>query len=127
MKLVRNVKSSRTLSRFTFDVSRLAIQLTNNKQTNTTLFKFMTGKPLWVHILTALGIIVLLIVVFLQSLHWITRHDKTLTIPAVTGKPYAEARKILESKGFEVELQDSIYNDTAKPLSVLRQFPDAEA
>ena len=87
----------------------------------------MTGKPLWVHILAALGLIVLLIVVFLQSLHWITRHDKTLTIPAVTGKSYAEARKILESKGFEVELQDSIYNDTAKPLSVLRQFPDAEA
>jgi beta-lactam-binding protein with PASTA domain len=87
----------------------------------------MTGKPLWVHILAALGIVILLIVVFLQSLHWITRHDKTLTIPAVTGKSFADAKKALESKGFEVELQDSIYNDTAKPLSVLRQFPDAEA
>ncbi|THU40730.1 PASTA domain-containing protein [Niastella caeni] len=87
----------------------------------------MTGKPLWVHILTGIGIVILLVVVFLQSLHLITRHDKTLTIPAVTGKSFAEARQILESKGFEVELQDSIYNDTAKPLSVLRQFPDAEA
>jgi eukaryotic-like serine/threonine-protein kinase len=87
----------------------------------------MTGKPLWVHILTGIGIFILLIVVFLQSLHWITRHDKTLTIPAVTGKSFAEAKQILESKGFDVELQDSIYNDTAKPLSVLRQFPDAEA
>ena len=87
----------------------------------------MTGKPLWVHILTGLGIVILLIVVFLQSLHFITRHDKTLTIPAVTGKSFADARKILESKGFEVELQDSMYNDTAKPLSVLRQFPEAEA
>jgi beta-lactam-binding protein with PASTA domain len=87
----------------------------------------MTGKPLWVHLLAGLVIIFLLIVMFLQSLHWITRHDKTLTIPAVTGKSYAEAKKLLESKGFEVELQDSIYNDTAKPLSVLRQFPDAEA
>jgi len=87
----------------------------------------MTGKPLWVHILTGIGLVVLLVVVFLQSLHWITRHDKTLTIPAVTGKSYADARKILESKGFEVEVQDSIYNDTAKPLSVLRQFPEAEA
>ncbi|WP_207510225.1 PASTA domain-containing protein [Longitalea luteola] len=87
----------------------------------------MTGKPLWVHILTGIGIVILLVVVFLQSLHWITRHDKTLTIPGVTGKPFAEARQILESKGFEVELQDSVYNDTAKPLSVLRQFPEAEA
>ena len=91
------------------------------------MFKFLTGKPLWVHILTGLVLIFLLIVVFLQSLRWITRHDKTLTIPAVTGKSYADARKILEGKGFEVELQDSIYNDTAKPLSVLRQFPEAEA
>ena len=102
-------------------------RLTNNKQTDTTLFKFMTGKPLWIHILTGIGIVILLVVVFLQSLHWITRHDKTLTIPAVIGKSYADARQILESKGFDVELQDSIYNDTARPLSVLRQFPDAEA
>jgi beta-lactam-binding protein with PASTA domain len=98
-----------------------------NKKTDTTLFKFMTGKPLWIHILTGLGLVLLLVVVFLQSLHWITRHDKTLTIPGVIGKSYADAQQILESKGFEVELQDSIYNDTAKPLSVLRQFPDAEA
>ncbi|WP_245843689.1 PASTA domain-containing protein [Niastella vici] len=105
----------------TTDVSR------TKKQTDTTLFKFMTGKPLWVHILTGIGLVILLVVVFLQSLHFITRHDKTLTIPAVTGKSYAEARQILESKGFDVELQDSIFNDTARPLSVLRQFPDAEA
>lgn len=87
----------------------------------------MTGKPLWAHLLAGIALVFILIVVFLQSLRWITRHDKTLTIPAVTGKSYADARKILESKGFEVELQDSIYNDTAKPLSVLRQFPEAEA
>jgi beta-lactam-binding protein with PASTA domain len=79
------------------------------------------------HILAGIVLVLLLVVVFLQSLQLITRHDKTLTIPAVTGKSYADARQILESKGFEVELQDSIYNDTAKPLSVLRQFPDAEA
>jgi len=87
----------------------------------------MTGKPLWVHILAGIVLVFLLIIVFLQSLRWITRHDKTLTIPAVTGKSYADARQILESKGFEVEIQDSIYNDTARPLSVLRQFPEAEA
>lgn len=91
------------------------------------MFKFITGKPLWVNILTGIGIIVVLLIVFLQSLQWITRHDKTLTIPTVIGKSFDEAKKMLESKGFDVELQDSIYNDTAKPLTVLRQFPDAEA
>ncbi|HEX6427844.1 MAG TPA: PASTA domain-containing protein [Niastella sp.] len=98
-----------------------------NKKTDTTLFKFMTGKPLWIHILAGIALVLLLVVLFLQSLHLITRHDKTLIIPAVMGKSFADAKQILESKGFEVELQDSIYNDTAKPLSVLRQFPDAEA
>jgi eukaryotic-like serine/threonine-protein kinase len=87
----------------------------------------MTGKPLWLHILTGIGIVLIVVVLFLQSLHWITRHDKTLIIPTVTGKSFADAKQLLESRGFEVEIQDSIYNDTARPLSVLRQFPDAEA
>ena len=34
---------------------------------------------------------------------------------------------MLETQGFEVEIQDSIYNDTASPAAVLRQFPDADA
>lgn len=91
------------------------------------MFKFITGKPLWVNILAGLGLVIILIVLALQSLQFITRHDKTLTIPGVIGKSYEEARKALESKGFDVELQDSIYNDTAKPMTVLRQFPDADA
>jgi len=91
------------------------------------LFKFITGKPLWVNILTGIGIIILLLVLFLQSLHWITRHDKTLIIPAVVGKSFNDAKKALESSGFEVQVQDSSFSDTAKPLEVMRQFPDAEA
>jgi beta-lactam-binding protein with PASTA domain len=91
------------------------------------LFKFITGKPLWVNILAGIGVIILLLVLFLQSLHWITRHDKTLIIPAVVGKSFNDAKKALESSGFEVQVQDSSYSDTAKPLEVMRQFPDAEA
>lgn len=91
------------------------------------MFNYITSKPLWVNILTGLGVVIVLIIVFLQSLQWITRHDKTLTIPNVTGKSYEQARQVLEGQGFEVQIQDSIYNDTAKPASVLRQFPDADA
>lgn len=99
----------------------------DKKQTNNHVFKFITGKPLWVNIVTGLGVIIILVIMFLQSLQWITRHDKTLTIPNVTGKSFEQARQILEGQGFEVQIQDSIYNDTAKPASVLRQFPDADA
>lgn len=90
------------------------------------MFKFITGKPLWANILFAITLVVVLLFIFLQSLNLITKHGKTLVIPAVTGKTYEEAKQILESKGFDVEIQDSVYNDTARALSVLRQFPDAD-
>ncbi len=41
--------------------------------------------------------------------------------------PIQKQKKYLKDKGFEVEIQDSIYSDTAAPLAVLRQFPEADA
>lgn len=77
--------------------------------------------------LFAVALMALLLVVFMVSLNFITRHGETLSIPNVTGQSFDSARKTLEDQGFEVLLQDSIYNDTARPLAVLRQFPDAES
>ena len=90
------------------------------------MFKFITGKPLWANILLGIGILLVLLFVFLQSLSWITRHDKTLAVPSVTGKSYDEAKKLLEGQGFDVEIQDTVYNDTAALLSVVKQFPTAD-
>lgn len=90
------------------------------------MFKFITGKPLWANILLGIGVLLVLIFIFLQSLSWITRHDKTLAVPSVTGKSFEEAKKILEGQGFEVEIQDTVYNDTAALLSVVKQFPNPE-
>lgn len=90
------------------------------------MFKFITSKPLWANILFAIGLVVVALFIFLVSLNWITKHGDTLVIPAVTGKSFDEAKKILEDKGFEVAIQDSVYNDTARALAVLRQFPDAD-
>jgi len=91
------------------------------------MFKFISGKPLWVHILLAVALIFTLLLIFLWSLGLITRHGKTLTIPSITGRSLAEAQKILEERGFEIEIQDSVFVDTAAPLSILRQFPEADA
>ena len=63
---------------------------------------------------------------FLVSLNFITKHGSTVTIPSVTGKTYKEAVKFLEEKGFDVEIQDSIYIDTAQATIVLKQFPEAD-
>ncbi|MFC4262024.1 PASTA domain-containing protein [Ferruginibacter yonginensis] len=88
------------------------------------MFKFITSKPLWVNILVILGLTALLLFAFLQLLGVITKHGSYLTVPAVTSKTTAEAVKLLESKGFEVVIQDSVYTDTAKMGTVLKQFPE---
>lgn len=90
------------------------------------MFKFITGKPLWANILLGIGILLILCFIFFQSLSWITRHDKSLAVPSVTGKSFEEAKKILEGQGFEVEIQDTVYSDTAALLSVVKQFPNAD-
>jgi beta-lactam-binding protein with PASTA domain len=91
------------------------------------LLKNFKSRPLWVHILVGLALAFIVILIVLKSLDWITRHGTTRTIPSVLGKTYDEAVTFLEDQGFEVMIQDSIYNDTAKPTMVLRQFPEADA
>jgi beta-lactam-binding protein with PASTA domain len=91
------------------------------------VFKFITGRPLWANILFAVGIVLVLLFILLQSLNLLTKHGDTLVIPSVTGKSYDQAKKLLEDAGFDVQIQDSLYNDTAKALAVLRQFPEGES
>ena len=56
----------------------------------------------------------------------VTGHGKASTVPSVTGKTYEEAKEILKKAGFDVEILDSVYVDTLKPLTVMRQLPDAD-
>lgn len=91
------------------------------------MFKFITARPLWVNILFAFVLVFILLFVCLLSLDFFTHHGKTLTVPAVMNMPFSQAEKILKDQGFDIEIQDSTYSDTAGPLSVLRQFPEADA
>lgn len=88
------------------------------------MFRFITNRPFLVNLLAVIGLTLLIIFVFLQLLGLITKHGQYLTVPSVTGKRTEEAIKILESKGFEVLIQDSVYTDTAKMGIVLKQLPD---
>lgn len=88
------------------------------------MFKFITHKPFWVNLLAA-GILGLLIIFgVLMMLGKITRHGEYLVVPEVVGKSTEEAVKFLESKGFDVLIQDSVYVDTAQKGTVLKQLPD---
>jgi beta-lactam-binding protein with PASTA domain len=90
------------------------------------MLKFVTGRPLWVNILAGILLIFLFLVIFMLSLNWCTEHGKTMQIPSVTGMSYGEAKDFLEKKGFDVEIQDSVYYDTVQPLHVLKQFPEPD-
>lgn len=88
------------------------------------MFSFITHRPLWVNILTGLLLALIVFLIFVLSLNWLTHHNESKTVPSVLGKTYQEAEKILDDAGFEVEIQDSLYVDTARPSSVLKQIPE---
>lgn len=91
------------------------------------MFKFITDKPLWVNILAGITIIFIVILIFFGSLDWVTGYGKYEKVPSVTGQHILAAQKILEDKGFEVQIQDSIYIDTVAKQAVIRQTPEADA
>lgn len=89
--------------------------------------KYITSKPLWVNILAGLGLVIVLVLLFFASLSWLTGFGKYEKVPAVTGQNADAAKKLLESKGFDVIIQDSVYIDTIAKLAVVRQSPEADA
>lgn len=91
------------------------------------MFKFLTNRPLWINILVFIVLSVLLVLVCFGSLDYVTRHGKYEKVPSIVGKNVDVARKLLENKGFEVEIQDSLYIDTLAKLAVIKQSPAGEA
>ena len=83
-------------------------------------------KPLWVNVLTGIGAVIVLIVLFFFLLGWITGNGKTEKVPNVIGLDVVAAEKNIKSLGFDVVLQDSIYVDTLARNGVLRQTPEAD-
>jgi len=90
------------------------------------VFKFITHRPLWVNILVGLVLAMGIFFLFLSSLKCLTGHGRAATVPSVAGKNYEEAKKMLKKAGFDVEIQDSLYVDTMKPMTVIKQIPDAD-
>lgn len=91
------------------------------------MFKFITNRPLWVNFLVAVILAFFIIFLMLQLLGWITRHGEYLTVPAVIKKDTQEAIRLLETKGFDVVIQDSVYSDSLPRGTVVKQLPDANA
>lgn len=91
------------------------------------IHRYITGKPLWVNMLIALLLVVFLLLIFALSLNAITHHGESLTVPSVTGKKLTEVQSLLDEKGFEIVIQDSVYYDSLPPLTIIKQVPEADA
>ncbi|MCC7401819.1 MAG: PASTA domain-containing protein [Chitinophagaceae bacterium] len=91
------------------------------------MFKFITGRPLWVNILAGIILAVGVFSLLILSLNWLTHHGKSKAVPGVVGKKFDDARSMLEKMGFDVEIQDSIYIDSIPPLTVIKQVPEGDA
>ena len=90
------------------------------------MFDFITKKPLWVNLIASVFVGILLFGFFLLSLGWLTDHGKAASVPSLTGKSLEEVKRVLDSTGFEWEVQDSVYVDSIPPLQIVKQFPDAD-
>lgn len=89
--------------------------------------KIVTSKPLWVNILVAVVLVILIVSAFVLSLDMITQHGESKKVPSVVGKNFTDARTKLEDLGFEVVVQDSVYQPNQTPLVILKQIPEPDA
>lgn len=70
--------------------------------------------------LAGLGIIYLSFAIF-------TRHGESSVVPGVERMSYTQAIEILHSKGFRVDIRDSLYKEDEKPGYVIEQFPKSNS
>src|SRR5438552_8156508 len=91
------------------------------------MLKYITHRPLWVNMTSAIVLMVFLFVLFIISLNFLTHHDRSRSVPHVVGKSFAEAQKILDKEGFDIVIQDSVYVDTLPPLAIIKQVPESDA
>lgn len=91
------------------------------------MFKFITHRSFFVNLIVAILLGILLIWGTIQLLGMFTKHGEYLTVPSVIGMATPDAINFLEEKGFEVQIQDSIFMEDEKRGVVLKQLPDSNS
>ena len=91
------------------------------------MFKFVTNKPLWINIVVGVLLLIVIILGFFASLGWITGHDKYEKVPDIVGQSFFAAKNTLETKGFRVEISDSVFTTEVPGLTITKQIPLADA
>lgn len=78
---------------------------------------------LWGNIIAMIVVIILLFVGLNYGLDLYTHHGEGISVPNLRGLSYDDALRMLEERGLKIEVNDSGYNRTMAPGSILAQTP----
>lgn len=88
---------------------------------------FVTRHPVLANILVILIVAILGLCIVYFSLQLFTKHGESDVVPKVENMSYTDAINELHSKGFRVDIRDSLYKEDVKPGYVIEQFPKSGA
>ena len=90
-----------------------------------TLFRFLTSKDFFKHLLYAFGGITLMLMIIFLILKLYTHHGKSLSVPDFTGLTLEEVHKKAKKNKLRIEVTDSIFNNNKPRGTVIEQNPIA--
>lgn len=88
---------------------------------------FIKSHPVLANILIILLVAVAGLGIAYLSFAIFTRHGESCVVPGVEKMSYTQAIEILHSKGFKVDIRDSLYKEDEKPGYVIEQFPKSNS
>lgn len=88
---------------------------------------FQKSHPVLTNIIIIILIAVAGLGIMYLSFAIFTRHGESAIVPSVEKMSYTQAIEILHSKGFKVDIRDSLYKEDEKPGFVIEQFPKSNS
>lgn len=101
--------------------------MANTKKKPGFIRRFYTDHPILTHLCCILLTAAALVCGTLIFLDYWTRHGETATVPDVRYKSYADATERLRAAGLDIAIEDSVYNSSIAPGTVLESWPHAGA
>ncbi len=88
---------------------------------------FISRHPVLTNLIIILLVAIAGIGIVYLSFAIFTRHGESSVVPGVEKMSYTQAIEILHSKGFKVDIRDSLYKEDEKPGYVIEQFPKSNS
>ena len=87
----------------------------------------ISRRTFWVNLLIIIAVAFIGIWIAYLALALFTKHGEEVKVPKVENMTYTKAVEVLHSKGFNVDIRDSLFREDIKPGYVIEQFPKANS